>query len=265
MMQLARLCALTSRVSIGTSALLLPLYPPAIAAKQVADVDLVSGGRVILGVGVGGEHPKDFEACGVPMSERGRRMDEAIPLLRRLWSAEEVTHRGRYYSMNEIRIAPAPAQRGGPPIVVTGRSAAAMRRAATLGDGWMPYLFSPERFAKSVIEVRANAERAGRDLESFSWMAFVCTNLHEDAGMARADATAFFRNSFQQDVSPFLDRVAAVGSPIEVAARIDQFVAAGAQHVIVAPSTNRDHVAMARLFVTEVMPRLARSPQTTTV
>src|SRR6266508_1590399 len=91
MMQLARLSALTSRVRVGTSALLLPLYPPAIAAKQVADVDRVSGGRVILGIGVGGEHPQEIEACGVPLQERGRRTDEAIPLLRRLWSAEDVT------------------------------------------------------------------------------------------------------------------------------------------------------------------------------
>jgi probable F420-dependent oxidoreductase len=254
--QLARLSALTSRVRIGTSALLLPLYPPAIAAKQVADIDRVSGGRVILGIGVGGEHPQEFEACGVPLQERGRRTDEAIPLLRRLWSAEDVTHHGRYYAMNDVRVAPPPAQAGGPPIVVTGRSSAAMRRAATLGDGWMPYLYSPERFAKSVVEVRTDAERAERDLDGFSWMAFVCTNLHEDADVARADATAFFGASFQQDVGPFLDRVAAVGSPIDVAARIDEFIDAGARHIIVAPSTDRDAIAMARLFTAEVMPRL---------
>jgi probable F420-dependent oxidoreductase len=257
MVQLARLSALTSRVRIGTSALLLPLYPPAIAAKQVADVDRGSDGRVILGIGVGGEHAQEFEACGVPLQERGRRTDEAIPLLRRLWSAEDVTHHGRYYSMNAVRVAPPPAQTGGPPIVVTGRSSAAMRRAATLGDGWMPYLYSPERYAKSVVEVRAGAERAGRDLDDFAWMAFVCTNLHEDAAEARADATAFFGASFQQDVGPFLDRVAAVGSPIDVAARIDEFIDAGARHIIVAPSTDRDQLAMARLFTAEVMPRLA--------
>jgi alkanesulfonate monooxygenase SsuD/methylene tetrahydromethanopterin reductase-like flavin-dependent oxidoreductase (luciferase family) len=129
----------------------------------------------------------------------------------------------------------------------------------------MPYLFSPERYATSVTEVRANAQRAGRDLESFAWMAFVCTNLHEDADHARADATAFFGNSFQQDVSPFLDRVAAVGSPVEVAARIDQFIAAGAQHIIVAPSTTRDPLTMARLFATEVMPRLSSASRPLTV
>jgi len=258
LMQLARLAALTRSVRIGTSALLLPLYPPAIAAKQVADVDRVSGGRVVLGIGVGGEHPQEFEACGVPMQERGRRTDEAIPLLRRLWSGEEITHHGRFHSMTGVRLTPPPAQPGGPPIVVTGRSPAAMRRAGTLGDGWMPYLYSPERFARSVVEVRAAAERAGRELTRFSWTAFVCTNIREDAATARADATAFFGAAFQQDVGPFLDRVAAVGSPDQVAARIDEFIDAGAQHVIVAPSTDGDQLAMARLFAAEVLPRLAR-------
>ena len=256
MMQLARLAALTHSVRIGTSALLLPLYPPAIVAKQVADVDRVSGGRVILGIGVGGEHPQEFEACGVPRRERGRRTDEAMPLLRRLWSGDEVTHQGRFYSMTSVQLAPPPLQPGGPPIVVTGRSPAAMRRAGTLGDGWMPYLYSPERFAKSVVEVRVAAETAGRELRDFSWMAFVFANLAEDAAEARADATAFFGASFGQDVGPFLDRVAAVGSPHQVAARIDEFIDAGASHIIVAPSTARDELAMARLFATEVLPRL---------
>jgi alkanesulfonate monooxygenase SsuD/methylene tetrahydromethanopterin reductase-like flavin-dependent oxidoreductase (luciferase family) len=255
MMQLARLAALTTRVHIGTAALLLPLYPPGIVAKQVADVDFDSGGRVIIGVGVGGEHPEDFEASGVPMRERGQRTDEAIPLLRRLWSGEQVTHHGRFYDMSGVRLT-SPGRPGGPPLVVTGRSRAAMARAGALGDGWMPYLYSPERFAKSVVEVRTAADRAGRDLGDFAWMAFVCTNLQEDAAAARADARSFFGASFGQDVGPFLDRIAAVGSPVEVADRIQEFIEAGAGHIVVAPSTAGDPLAIAMLFAADVMPRL---------
>ena len=213
-----------------------------------------------MGIGVGGEHPQEFEACGVPLSERGQRTDEAIPLLRRLWSAEEVTHEGRFYPMRSVRIHPPPAQPGGPPIVVSGRSPAAMRRAGSMGDGWMPYLYSPERYASSIPEVRAAAREADRDLGNFSWMAFVCTCIGETDQQARAEATAFFGAAFGQDVAPFLDRVAAVGSPERVADRIDQFVEAGARHVIVAPSTNRDSVAHAELFAAEVLPRLRSRP-----
>ena len=153
MMSLARLSAVTQRVKIGTAILLLPLYQPAIVAKQVADLDRATGGRLILGVGVGGEYAQEFRACGVPVEERGQRVDEAIPLLRRLWTAQEITHVGRHYSMTEVKIHPPPAQPGGPPIVVAGRKEAAMRRAALIGDGWMPYLYSPRRYAASVTRI----------------------------------------------------------------------------------------------------------------
>ena len=138
MMGLARLAALTERVKIGTSILLLPLYPPALVAKQIADLDRATNGRVILGVGVGGEYPQEFRACQIPIKERGRRTDEMIPLIRRLWTAEEITHEGRYYSMEDVRIHPAPAQAGGPPDR-RGRSpragdAAAPRRWVTGGS-----------------------------------------------------------------------------------------------------------------------------------
>src|SRR5437867_561944 len=121
MMGLARLSAITERVRIGTSILLLPLYEPAIVAKQVADLDRATGGRVVLGVGIGGEYPAEFRACHVPIHERGRRADEAIGLIRRLWTAETITHDGRFYAMEDVRVHPAPVQSGGPPIVVAGR------------------------------------------------------------------------------------------------------------------------------------------------
>src|SRR5207237_6249527 len=101
------------------------------------------------------------------INDRGRRTNEIIPLIRPLWTADEVTHDGRYYAMEDVRIHPAPVQPGGPPIVVAGRSAAAMRRAATLGDGWFPYLYSPRRYAASVETVRAVAADHGRSLAAF--------------------------------------------------------------------------------------------------
>jgi len=258
LMQLARLAALTRRVRVGTSALLLPLYPPAIVAKQVADLDRVSGGRITLGVGVGGEYPQEFEACEVPIAERGARTNEAIPLLRRLWSGEEISHQGRFHTLSGVRIHPSPVQPGGPPIVVAGRSPAAMRRAATLGDGWMPYLYSPERYQKSVDQVRAYAEAVDRDLDGFSWTAFVFVNVNDRADDARADATAFLGGTFRQDIGPLLDRVAAVGTAEHVADRLRAFVDAGARHLIVAPATAGDSLALARRIATEVRSQVDR-------
>ncbi len=182
---LAMLAARTER-PIGTAILLLPLYPPAIVAKQFADLDVATDGRVVLGVGVGGEYPQEFRATLVPIEERGRRTDEAIPLIRRLWTGDELSHDGPFFSMRDVRIHPAPRQPDGPPIIVSGRQVAAMRRAATLGDGWMPYMYSHRRYRESVGRIHELADAAGRTLDRFGWMAYVPVCIDDDGDAARA-------------------------------------------------------------------------------
>ena len=255
MVGLARLASLTDRVRIGTSILLLPLYPPAIVAKQIADLDRATTGRVTLGVGIGGEYPVEFRACQSPRSERGARTDEAISLLRKLWSGEPVTHRGRYYSMEDVLILPAPVQAGGPPIVVAGRREPAMRRAARLGDGWMPYLYSARRYASSVETVSALAREAGRDLTNFEWYAFVFVAVNRDGERAREHATRFLGGMYNQDFPAMLPSIAAVGTPEEVTCSLQAFVDAGARHLIMAPATADRDGTLARLF-DDVIPEL---------
>src|SRR6266540_1332046 len=250
--QLARLAALTTRVRIGTAALLLPLYPPAIVAKQIADLDQATGGRVTLGVGVGGEYEQEFRACGVPVADRGRRVNEAIPLIRRLWTAEEISHEGPFYPMEKVRIHPAPVQAGGPPIVVAGRKDPAMVRAATLGDGWMPYLYSPRAYAESVQRIRQIAAGAGRDLAGFEWMQFLFTCVRDDADQARREAAAFLGGTYDQDFAPFVDRVAAARTADQVAARVQAFVDAGARHIVFAIGSRDDRLPMMRRILDEV-------------
>ncbi len=255
LMALALLSAATTRVKIGTSILLLPLYPPALVAKQIADLDRATGGRLILGVGIGGEYPQEFRACGVPIEERGRRTDEAIPLLRRLWTAEEISHDGPYYPMKDVRIHPAPAQAGGPPIVVAGRKEPAMRRAALLGDGWMPYLYSPRRYAVSVARVREIAAEAGRDLSGFDWYAFVFINVDPDGGRAREEAARAMGGTYNQDFRAMVDNVAAAGTAEEVRAKVQEFVDAGARHFIFAPAAGTGSpAAIVRRVFEEVLP-----------
>jgi probable F420-dependent oxidoreductase len=237
LMSLARLSAVTSRVKIGTSILLLPLYPPAIVAKQIADLDRATSGRVILGVGVGGEYPAEFRACQVPITERGRRTDEAIPLIKQLWTGKEITHQGRFYSMEEVKIHPAPRQPGGPPIIVAGRQEPAMRRAALLGDGWMPYMYSPSRYARSVKTVKDFAEKAGRELNGFDWYVWVFVNVNPDGDQAREQAAASMGGTYNQDFRSMIDGVAAAGTPSEVTRKLQDFVNSGARHFIFAPAT----------------------------
>ncbi|MGO8862879.1 MAG: LLM class flavin-dependent oxidoreductase [Acidimicrobiales bacterium] len=236
MMSLARLSAVTERVKLGTSILLLPLYPPAIVAKQIADLDRDTGGRLILGVGVGGEYPSEFRACQVPMNERGRRTDEAIGLLRRLWSANEISHKGAFYSMEGVKVHPAPVQPGGPPIVVAGRKEPAMKRAALLGDGWMPYLYSARRYAASAETIRQVAAEAGRDLSGFGWYLFVFANVDTDGDRARDGAARTMGGNYQQDFKEMVDSVAVAGTPGEVIRKLQAFVDAGVRHFIFMPS-----------------------------
>jgi len=256
MVQLAQLAALTSRVRIGTSILLLPLYPPAIVAKQIADLDRATGGRVTLGVGVGGEYPQEFRACQIPVSERGARTDEAIPLLRRLWSGAEQSHTGRYYSMEEVRIHPAPVQSNGPPIIVAGRKERAMQRAVALGDGWMPYLYSARRYADSVQSIRRLADESGRDLSDFEWFAFVFVNVDDDAELAKEEAAEFLGGNYSQDFHSMLARIAVAGSPDDVVSGLAEFVRAGATHLVFTPATRSRSQAVALRIVNEIVPRV---------
>ncbi len=144
---MAAVAARTTRIGIGIAAMLLPLRPAAAVAKAIATLDVISNGRVRLGVGVGGEFPKEFEAVGVPLQTRGGRTDEAIAVLRALWAPGAATYHGRFVQFEDVLMEPKPVQAGGPPILVGGRSAHAIRRAARLGDGYMPYLYTPDQYA----------------------------------------------------------------------------------------------------------------------
>lgn len=133
---LAAIATRTRRVRLGTGVLLLPLYHPLLVAEEAAMVDVISGGRLILGVGAG-YAPEEFAAFGASLKERGSRLDEAVPLIQRLWSEEKVTHEGRHYRIGSATLSPRPVQRPRPPIWFAGWVEPALRRAGRLGDGWL--------------------------------------------------------------------------------------------------------------------------------
>jgi probable F420-dependent oxidoreductase len=262
--RLALLTAWTERVRVGTAVLVLPLYHPVVVAKQLADLDARSGGRVTVGVGVGGEFAHEFDAVGVPIAERGARTDEAIGILRSLWAGGPVTHTGRFFDLHDVELRPvrppgaasSPMQPGGPPIVVSGRKEPAMRRAARLGDGWMPYLVSPGAYARSVATVRKEAAECGRDLAEFEWMLYLYCSVRRDGDRARRDVASFLGGAYGDKPGPMLERIAPAGTPDEVAARVQEYVDAGARHLVVSPAAHADTLEVVTLVAEEVLPRL---------
>src|SRR6476660_5929460 len=122
LMQLAQAAVVSRRLKLGTNVYLVPLRHPVPIAKQAATLDHLSEGRLIFGVGIGGEFPKEFEACGVPLRERGPRLGEAVEVMRKLWTGETVSHHGRFYQFADVKMTPSPRQPGGPPIWFGGRS-----------------------------------------------------------------------------------------------------------------------------------------------
>jgi probable F420-dependent oxidoreductase len=162
---LGAISAVTRRIGLGTGVLVLPQRQPALVAKQVATLDVLSSGRVRLGVGVGWQR-SEYESLGVPFEERGRRIDEAITLMRRYWTESSVTFRGHFYRAEAMGMDPKPVQPGGPPIWLGGDSEPALRRVGRLGDGWMAMPDSDEEVLsapQNLAIIKAAAEAAGRD------------------------------------------------------------------------------------------------------
>ena len=153
----------TRRVRLGTEVLVLPQRQPTLVAKQVATLDILSGGRMRLGAGVGWQE-SEYESLGVPFKERGRRMDECLQLLRLYWTEPSITFHGRYYHVEAMGMDPKPVQPGGPPIWLGGGSEAALQRIGRLGDGWLAGGGErPESVRDKLAVIQRTAEQAGRD------------------------------------------------------------------------------------------------------
>jgi probable F420-dependent oxidoreductase len=258
LLQLAQAALVSRRLMLGTNVYLLPLRHPVPVAKQVATLDHLTEGRLIFGVGVGGEFPKEYQACGVPLNERGPRLSEAIPLLRALWSGEPVDHRGRHYpGFGGVAMQPPARQPGGPPIWVGGRADAALARAGRLADGWISYVVTPDTFRAALAKIAAAADKAGRRIDRFGTGHLLFLRLDDSYDKALDAAAESLSRRYAMDFRRAAERYAALGPPEQVAERIRGFHAAGARHIVldfVGPYEERPQQIEA--FARRVMPLL---------
>ena len=161
----------TRRLTVGGGVVLLPLRHPAILAKEVSTLDRLSGGRIILGIGVGGpphSNPASFEVTGVKLSERGARTDECLEIMTKLWGGEPVSHHGRFYHFNDISMTPPPLQHPHPPLWAGGMSSQMLRRTARWCDGFFPVDVSPSEYLDALGRIKGYADGFGRSVDGLT-------------------------------------------------------------------------------------------------
>jgi probable F420-dependent oxidoreductase len=228
----AMIAARTRHVKMGPSVLTLPTRHPVQVAKTYATLDYISGGRMIMAVGSGGDL-RELAACGVPTQDRGARLDEGIIILRKLWTESHVTHHGRFYSFDDVTIDPRP--RDGPlDIWIGGKSDAILKRTARLGDGWFPALTSPDEFKRDMAKIIAFGEQYGRKMNPREAGVLLFTYVTDDREHARQVLAPFVR---ALPMPP--EEVAArfvVGSAAECVEKIQRFVDAGCSKFVLRPS-----------------------------
>jgi len=224
--------AITSTIRLGISMLVLPTYSPIHVAHQIATLDCLSGGRAVLGVGLGREfHYVEFQ---IPQERRVRRFLEQVELMKALWTQAKVTYRGEFFQLEDGIMQPKPIQKPHPPLWLGGAHPNALKRVAAIADGWMgPGGSTAAAFATSVPLVRAALEKAGRDPASFPISKRVFMSVHERPEVAQAEVHRWFTEVYQ---NPGLTNGGGVyGTPAQVREQLEQLVAAGANHLLLNP------------------------------
>ncbi len=233
LLQLAQAAVVSRRLLLGTSVLLLPLRHPTPVAKQISTLDHLTEGRLILGVGVGGEFPREYAACDVPHNERGARLAEGVTVLRKFFSGEPASHHGKFYGpFQDVPMQPPPQQPGGPPIWFAGRKDPALRRIGRLGDGYLSYVVSPEMYRAALETIGQAAEQADRNPTPFGTGHLLFARLDHTYEEALDRATETLSVRYAMDFRKAAERYCALGPPQMVAERIREFYAAGVRHVV---------------------------------
>ena len=257
LLQLAQLAAFSTRVKLGTSVYLMPLRHPVATAKQIATLDVLCSGRLVFGVGVGGEFPGEYAACEVSITERGARLSEAIPLVRALTRGDKVGADGKFYRFPETRLLPASPQPNGPPIWCGGRSEGALRRMGRMADGWISYVVTPDQYRAGLARIAREAEKAQRDISEFGTAHLLFMRLDDTREAALDAATEHLSMRYAMDFRRAADRYCALGRPADVAEKISEFHEAGLRTIIldlVGPLGDRDD--QLEQYASEVRPLL---------
>ena len=255
LINLAVAAGATKKIKLMSTVVLLPLYTPMVVAKMTATLDVASEGRYHMGIGVGGEFPKEFEACGVPVNQRGSRSNEALEVITKLWTEKKVTFEGRYTKFSGVALDPHPTQKPHPPIWVAGRKEPAMKRAALYADGWIPYMYTPEMLHESLEKINQFGKEANRDMSNFRPGLFIFASVYPDRDEAREQAAKALGKNYAQDFSKIAGRYALYGNPEDCRKRLKEYVDAGARTVLISWACRQTDIDQnMKLIAEEVAP-----------
>ena len=252
---LTAIAARTTRIRLGTGVLVLPLRNPTVAAKALGTLDVISGGRLILGVAAGW-YAREFDAVGVPFAQRGRLFERNLEILTRLWTEDRVTLRVDGLDLREAVMRPRPVQRPRPPILIGGYVDAVLRRVATRGDGWLTYFYTPDGYRRAWAKIEAFAREAGRDPKTLTGT----NQLAILVGRSRAETETPMRQWLQTewDVAAWSESTidhAIRGSVGECIEQLRAHVAAGVDRLILIPYRyDREQV---EIIARDILPALA--------
>jgi alkanesulfonate monooxygenase SsuD/methylene tetrahydromethanopterin reductase-like flavin-dependent oxidoreductase (luciferase family) len=228
LLRAALVSALHDELEVHVGVYLLALRHPLPVARQVCELAASAPGRLVLGIGVGGEDPHEFEVCGVDPRTRGRRTSESLAILRPLLAGETVTHHGRFFDVEAAKVRPIPSP--AVPIVVGGRSPKALERAARHGDGWLGIWSDAKRYAASLSEFDALADACGRAGTPWRHGLQLWAAVDDDRAKARARIARRMEAMYRIPYERF-ERFAPAGSAQEVADFLRPIIAAGCGYV----------------------------------
>ena len=256
---LAAIAGRTQRVKLGTAVFLPALRNPVILANEVANLDIISKGRVILGVGIASKTPsveKEFTACGVSFRHRVSIFEECITLMRRLWTEPQVTFNGRHFQLDGISLGLRPVQQAGVPIWMAASAEKPQRRMLKIGDGWFPNSTSPKAFTEGWQQIEALAKESGDDAGRLHKALYTTLNINEDKAQADKEMKEFIEGYYGM---PFetMSRTQSVftGNVQDAVNWLKGFIDAGAQTLVIRFG-GPDQAGKLEICGKEVIPRL---------
>ena len=251
---ISALCGMTKKMKFGTSALILPLRQPSILAKQLATLDFLSNGRLLIVIGLGQDQQKEFDLAGVVKKHRGRITDESIDVMRTLWSGERCGFDGEFFSFKDVTLLPNPVQSPYPPIWIGGRSWAALDRVARKGDGWLPSATTPLECSSGIQYIKSRMNEVGNEIPDDHYGTFIPFHINSDKQKAEKSFSQYFI-SRRNDITP--DQYCAAGTADDVLQMINNYINVGVSKFVRRPvASAQEWNNQIELLGSEVLPRI---------